>query len=155
MNPETTNAGNHIDLTNITKAKGTFVGVKFKTTKKPAAAFKGTVLEKVTAGVFRAGINFANLKTVKDGIEAGERNEVGPLPWGEWTEFPYLIGHKGETYVRLYPTNGTKVEVEHFVNGVKVDKDEFNKFLTPADAKPNDKPLECFTVKAANILEIA
>lgn len=145
---------NAIDLAKITNATGQFVSVSFKSTKKPASAFKGTVLEKVSNGVFRAGINFANLSSVKESIAQGERGEVQSLPWGEWVQFPYTIAHKGEQYVRLYPAVNAKVEVTYFVNGVSVNKDEFNSFLTPSDAKPSEKPLECFTVKASNILAI-
>jgi hypothetical protein len=148
------NASSTIDLSLITKSTGQFVKVAFKSTKKPAAAFKGTELTKVSSGVFRAGIDFSNLTSVKDGIANGERDEVGSLPWGEWVSFPYLIAHKGEQYVRLYPSVGHKVEVKHFVNGKEVSKDEFNSFLTPSDAKPSDKPLECFTVKATNIVSV-
>lgn len=143
-----------ININAITNATGQFVKVSFKTSKKPAAAFKGAVLEKVTEGVFRAGINFANLTSVKDGITNGERGEVQSLPWGEWVSFPYLIAHKGEQYVRLYPTEGCKTETKYLVNGVEVSKDEFNTFLTPSDAKPSDKPLECFTVKVSNLLSV-
>ena len=145
---------NAINLNNLTSAKGQFVSVSFKTSKKPAASFKGTVLEKMTSGVFRAGINFANLSSVKEGIANNERGEVQSLPWGEWVSFPYIIAHKGEQYVRLYPTEGCKCEVKYLVNGVEVSKDEFNGYLTPSDAKPSDKPLECFTVKASNIVSL-
>ena len=62
----------------ILDAKGNFVKAYWKSNPSPAAAHKKTVvLEKVTAGVVRAGINYANLSAVKDAIEAGERGEVG------------------------------------------------------------------------------
>ena len=142
------------DITLITQGKGQFVKVSFKSTKKPAAAFKGTELVKVSSGVFRSGIDFSNLASVKEGIANGEREAVGSLPWGEWVSFPYLIAHKGEQYVRLYPSVGHKVEVKHFVNGKEVSKDEFNSFLTPSDAKPSSEAIECFTIKASNIISV-
>lgn len=148
-----TNATNAADLSLITKGTGQFVKVSFKSTKKPAAAFKGTELVKVSSGVFRSGIDFANLSSVKDGIANGERGEVQSLPWGEWVSFPYIIAHKGEQYVRLYPSVGHKVEVKHFVNGKEVSKEEFNSFLTPSDAKPS-AGVECFTIKASNIISV-
>ena len=136
-------------------AKGQFVKVSFQSEKKPAAAHKGTSLVKQTTGVFRAGINFANLKSVKDGIANGERGEVQPLPWGEWVKFPYLISHKGESYIRLYPAVNGKVIVTYLVNGSPVDKDTFNGYLTPSDARRPDEPIECFTVKLNNVISIA
>jgi hypothetical protein len=143
-----------IDLAKITNAHGQFVSVSFKSVKKPSAKFKGVLLEKVSNGTFRAGINFANLGSVKEAIANGERGEVQSLPWGEWVSFPYLIAHKGEQYVRLYPSVGHKVEVKFFVNGAEVSKDEFNGYLTPSDAKPSAEAVECFTIKASNILAI-
>jgi hypothetical protein len=133
--------------------KGEFARVGFKSNPKPAAAFKGVVLEKVTFGVFRAGINYANMATVKAGIAAGERDEVGPLPWGEWVNFPYVITHKGHTYLRLATVKGGKMEVTYKVNGVVVTKDEFNGYLTPS-AAAGGGPVDVFTIKAENLLEV-
>jgi len=135
-------------------AKGQFVKVSFSTEKKPAAAHKGTILRKETTGVFRAGINFANLKSVQEGIANGERGDVQPLPWGQWVRFPYLIEHKGSSYLRLYPAVNGKVVVSYSVNGQSVDKDTFLSFLTPCEQRRPDEPLECFTVKADNVVSI-
>jgi hypothetical protein len=142
-----------MNLTQFLATKGQFIKVAFATEKKPSAAHKGRTLKKVTHGVFRAGINFANLMSVKEGIRDGERGEVQPLPWGKWTHFPYLIEHKGQTYVRLYPAVNGRVNVSYFVDGSPVDKDAFNSFLVPSEANRND-PVECFTVKADNIISI-
>ena len=142
-----------VSMDRFFETKGQFIKVSFQTEKKPAAAHKGTILKKITNGVFRAGINFANLKTVKEGIENGERGDVQPLPWGNWIRFPYLIEHKGEQYVRLYPANGGKVNVQYFVNGQAVEKAVFNSYLTPSEANRTD-PAECFTIKADNIISL-
>ena len=155
MTTTTTTAPSVLDLTKITSGKGQFVSVSFKSDKKPSAKFKGVQLTKVTNGVFRSGIDFANLSSVQDGIANGERGEVQSLPWGSWVSFPYIIAHNNQEYVRLYPVvNGnSKVEVAYFVNGTQVSKDEFNGYLTPSDAKPSEA-IECFTVKANNIISI-
>lgn len=143
----------------ILSAKGNFVKAKWKSIPKPAARFKTFQLEKITESVVRAGINFANLSSVKDAIAAGERGEVQPLPWGEWKSFPYIIEHKGAEYIRLYPSDG----INHYpksifyVNGEEVTKEDFATYLTPSDAKklldPEERP-ECFTIKAENVLGI-
>ena len=137
--------------------KGQFIKAKFRTTKKPAAAFKGKLLEKLTSGVFTAGKAFENLKSVKDGIAAGERGDVGPLPFGTWVVFPHVIKHtpKGgeETfYFRFYPAANNKPKVVYFVDGNEVTKEVFNSFLTPSDQKPSNEP--CFVVKSANIVSL-
>ena len=143
----------------ILSAKGNFVKAKWKSNPKPKAEFKSFQLEKITESVVRAGINFANLSSVKHAIEAGERGEVQSLPWGEWTAFPYLIEHKGVEYIRLYPSEGINhyPKSVFYVNGEEVSKEIFAGYLTPSEQKkmlsPEERP-ECFTIKASNILEI-
>ena len=149
----------------ILNCKGNFVKVYWKSNPSPAAAHKknGVILEKVTNAVVRAGIDFANLSSVKEGIENGERGEVQSLPWGEYLVFPYLIKHRSKgsdtdtIYVRLYPSVANTPKVKYFVNGVSVAKEEFASYLTASEASkllhPEDnKPVECFTIKQENIL---
>ena len=136
--------------------KGQFLKVCFETTKNPAARFKGTILRKRTSGVFRAGVDFAKLRAVEEGIAEGTRGPVQGLAWGEWLHFPYIIRHtgKGTIYLRLYPVPNNYPEVSYTVNGASVDKDTFNSYLTPSDAKGSDEPLLCFSVNAENIISI-
>jgi len=148
-------------LERILKAKGNFVKAVWKSNQTPAAAHKkaGIILEKHTSAVCRAGINFANLSSVQQGIAEGTRGEVQELPFGTWLHFPYIIKHtpKGsedeQYYVRLYPTDSRSNTI-YFVNGNQVDKDEFSQYLTESDKKKmysGEKP-ECFTIKKDNIL---
>lgn len=152
----------------IMNTKGSFVKVSWKSNPKPAGAYKQTLLEKQTVGVVRAGINYANLSSVKQGIEDGSRGAVDPLPWGEWkidkdgnSLFPYIIEHKGEDYIRLYPSDGNNHRCisTYYVDGELVSKDEFAKYLTPSEARKLLEPSEedrpaCFTIKSNNILGI-
>lgn len=142
----------------ILNAKGRFVKAAWRSEPKPAAKFKGVLLEKNTVGVVQAGVEFQNLSAVKEAIASGERGEVQSLPWGEWEVYPYIIKHKDEQYIRLYPSNGTnhKMNATYFVDGKEVDKNEFATYLTPSEAKkllePEENELLCFTVKANNIM---
>lgn len=141
-------------LDKILKSKGHFVSASWKSNPSPKAAFKHVFLEKVSVGVVRAGIDYANLASVQEGIENGTRGEVQELPWGEWEKFPYLITHKGETYIRLYPSNH-KVKTKYFVDSVEVDVNTFCDYLTPSAAAKilmSSEPLACFTPKVSNIL---
>ena len=131
------------------------MSVEWSSSTAPAAAYKkaGVVLEKITRSVVRTGVDFANLRTVKEAIENGERKEVGSLPWGEWKQFPYLIEHKGAQYLRLYPVMTVAPKVAYKVNGQEVDRDTFKSYLTPSAQADMDKDTvpECFTVKAENV----
>ena len=151
----------------ILNSKGSFVKARWKSQPKPAGAFKQFSLEKITEGVVRAGIDYSNLSAVKLEVEAGNRNPVGELPWGQWkidedgeSMFPYVIEHKGEDYIRLYPSEGQNHHCSstYYVDGVQVSKEDFAKYLTPSEAKKlldteSTQPL-CFTIKAKNVLGI-
>lgn len=43
------------------------------------------------------------------------------LPWGEWLRPNYLIGHKGETYLRAYKTKSSVTNVTYYLDGEKVE----------------------------------
>lgn len=145
-----------INLDSFFNNKGQFISVMFKSEKKAAAIHKNVKLEKRIEGVFRAGIDFGNLSSVKKGIENGERGEVQPLPFGEWLKFPYLIQYKETQYIRLYPTTNCVLKVQYLVNGVESTKENFLSFLTPSDkakAENGEKP-ECITVKVSNLIKL-
>lgn len=156
-----------VDLEVFTEKKGQYLPAAWKKSVKPAAAHKARTLEKRTSGVFRAGIDFSHLGMVVEAIRNGERGEVGELPWGEWQQFPYIIQHKGEQYVRLYPPyrrneDGTlepcwrlaQLAVQYFVDGNEVDRDTFKGFLTPSDARAMEDSPPCITVKLAHMIHL-
>jgi hypothetical protein len=146
----------------ILNSKGQFVRVMWKSNPTPAAVHKkaGIVLEKRTSAVCRAGINFANLSSVQQGIAEGTRGEVQELPWGKWkvdsegnSLFPYSIEHNNVDYTRLYPTD-VPCEVQYLVQNVQVTKEMYAEYLIPSEKTKlysGEKP-ECFTIKTANIL---
>jgi hypothetical protein len=131
---------------------GQFASVTFKSNPKPAAEFKGVTLEKTTTGVFRSGVNFANLASTKAEFATGERTEVQPLAWGSWEQFPFVIAHKGERFLRLTTVNGVKSKSTFKVNGTEVSRDEFEKFLVPSARSSAKAPTEVFNIKEANLV---
>jgi hypothetical protein len=145
-------------LSKFFASKGQFIRAAWKSNPSPAKAHKGTILEKRTTTIVRSGLSFANLSSVKAGIESGERPEVGPLPFGEWVIPNYLIKlEKPESvnyYLRMYPTGAVPM-VKYYVNGDETTKEHFASFLTPSEAKKllgeKDAP-ECFTIKLENVL---
>lgn len=150
MNTTSTSTNNVIEA--FLSSAGQFASVTFKSNPKPAAAFKGVVLEKVTTGVFRSGVNFANLASTKAEFASGERTEVQPLAWGEWAQFPFVIAHKGERFLRLTTVKGKKSQSTFKVNGVEVTRDEFESFLVPSARSENKTPTEVFNIKEANLV---
>lgn len=147
MNPTTTNVINA-----FLSAAGQFASVTFKSNPKPAAEFKGVTLEKTTTGVFRSGVNFANLTSTKAEFANGERTEVQPLAWGTWEKFPFVIAHKGERFLRLTTVNGVKSKSTFKVNGKEVSRDEFESFLVPSARSSAKTPTEVFNIKESNLV---
>lgn len=154
-----------VSLEDLFSKKGQYISAVFQTEKKPSAQHKAVRLEKRTSGVFRAGIDYSNIAEIADAIEAGERGEVGSLPFGVWERFPYTILHtparqtEQVRYVRLYPSkNAThRVSVQYLANGVEVSREQFASYLTPSEAKEmlqGGKELVCFTIKHGNLLSL-
>lgn len=112
------------------------------------------VVTKHTTAWVRAGINYANLASVREGIEAGEREEVQPLKWGTWSQFPFIITHKGNDYVRLYPAvfeNLKTPEVAYFIDGKEATAEECKALCLASEFREREDELTCFTINTANI----
>ena len=121
------------------------------------------VVEKVTSLVVRGGIDYDNMKTVKEGREDGSLpSENAGLPWGEWAEFPYHITHKGTEYARFYPASGIDIatgaafvpHVEYFLNGNPVEKKDIQQICLASEFPNRDETPLCFTIKADNVRSI-
>lgn len=112
-------------------------------------------VEKITEMQCRFGIEYDNIKAVKNARENGELPAVNQgLPWGEWEEYPYFIAHKGTDYMRLYTTHSNNKAVEkYFVDGVETNKETVKAMCLKSEFSDN-KPTEVITVKVANIQNI-
>lgn len=137
--------------------KGQFIELSFKSEPKPASAFKGVKLEKFTKGIYRTGINFANLTPVKEGIENKERGEVQGLPWGSWAVFPLVIAHTNKSgeykeYLRITFSPSHRPSMVYKVDGIEVSKEHFESHLTAS--KTDKEPTMVFNIEANNLLEV-
>jgi hypothetical protein len=146
-------------LDKILTAKGTHVSIRFKTTKapaKPKTLNAGILLEKETKGAFKAGISYANLKEVREAIEAGERGPVEAPKGKKWIKYPYTLESlkTGKELVRLYPASGDNQHpsVVYRVNGTEVSKEEFNSYLPPSEVNKTPQPL--FDLSVESILDL-
>jgi hypothetical protein len=128
------------------------------TWERAMKTLKGTKenITKRTTAYVRAGIDYANLAAVKQGIEAGEREAVEPLPWGEWVAFPFIIAHKGAEYVRLYPAvfDNLKATVEYFIDGKPATVEQVRPLCLASEFRERDEAPLCFTLKAESIVSI-
>jgi hypothetical protein len=134
----------------LRECKGQFLACEWTSEPKPLALHKGKVLRKFSKATVRTGVEFRNLSSVKEAIEAGEREEVGSLPWGEWMVYPYIITHKANEYIRLTLTEGCPIASRYEVDGVEVDASTFYAMLP----KQSGERPAVLTVKVANLVRL-
>lgn len=128
--------------------------------KRPLKVRKGVLdsVEKFTQAVVRTGVDYDNIKVVREGREDGSiPAENAGLPWGEWVQFPYHITHKGADYLRLYPASGIEFtpKVTYFLNGNVVTKEAVEALCLASEFNVSDDKPTCFTIKADSLVAIA
>jgi len=121
---------------------------------RPCKTRKGVTdsITKHVRMVGRMGIEYDNINDVQEKREEGTLPAINAgLPWGQWMEYPYLIEHKGNVYLRLY--FGTSVlnfpKTTFFRNGLEVAKGEIAPLLLASELAEKDG--DCFTCNIANI----
>lgn len=104
----------------------------------------------------RVGVNYDNIAVVKEGRATGELPaENAGLPWGEWLEFPYTIGHKGETYVRCTLLNNgfRRAPVFTLADGTVVDRETVRAGALASEFKDGDDSV-VFNIKVSSLVEV-
>ena len=133
-----------------TKKNGQYFAIEMKTTKKSSAKYKEMVLEKMTYVKNRIGQKYVSTANDLNGSYESLYETVIPYRLkrkldknGEW-----------QYYLEVH-TAGSNPHTKFFVNGVEVEKDEFNTYLTPSEA---NKKLESsnayYIVNIKNIIRL-
>lgn len=122
-----------------------------------SAKAHGQVVYKYTTGTVRKGIDYASQKSVQMKVQNEGKILTHELSWGEWdSKYPGLIiHHKGQDYVRLYPTPN-KFKSTYYLNGRPIEVEKLKNMNIVQNSYWNRKEgsIDCLTVKAANIQEI-
>lgn len=137
-------------LINFCSIKGQFFSIVWRREMKTRKSTTSKV-EKMVSGVFRAGLDYDNKASVQDKRESGELPAVNQgLPWGSWLLFPHIISHKGNLYLRIYPTNANQVRAEYFLNGESARREEVEPLCLASEFAEREQA-ECITVKLSNV----
>lgn len=152
------------NIDNLLKLKGHNVHVKWV---RPVKVRKNqTVYFKETSGKFSAGFPYDNMALVEAMRETGELPEENSgLPWGHWINYPYLIGHQGKVYIRLYPPSEDRTPLQQYrkstpkvrfltADGVEVAPDTVKAAALASEFPKDKKRLLCMTILADNIVQI-
>lgn len=161
----------------MTSAKGfQFVGITYGNEvrmNKGGNPYYGR-LTKVVSGQMCFNGNYENMvnnRIEREGFE-GVEFVSDKLPWGQWVEggVNKVITHKGEFYIRLYPTPNTKMKVTYYLDGVECTESEVSMILKAIapflpKQKESAKQSECGlegvkqlhpqSIKLSNIREIS
>ncbi len=142
----------------IPRADGRFVGVLWVRPLKTRKEFNGATVTKEVRTVVRAGINHEMREAVKEARESGDLPSVNNgLPWGQWSAFPLLITHKGQTYVRLYPVAVNDVSraprVIYRENGVRITRERAQALCLASEFSETTE-VTCYTLKAENLRRV-
>jgi hypothetical protein len=119
------------------------IGVEWQTEVTPAAKWRKHTLTKISRAVAMTGVEYKSLAVNEDA-------ETGALPWGEWSQYPYVVTHKGGEYLRIYTVDGS-VKTHYFVDGIDVSRDEFLGYLTPSQRETKRPNGGTLTIKAGNV----
>jgi len=103
----------------------------------------------------RVGVNYDNIKAVQEKRAEGQLPaENAGLPWGQWVEFPYVIEHKGEYYVRCTVLrNAHRKAPVYTVHGDVIDKD-MAKTMCLASEFSDGGDNDVFNVKVSSIISV-
>lgn len=114
------------------------------------------VITKKTRMSIRAGLDYDNMKAVQEKRETGELPEINQgLKWGTWKNFPYLIEHKGQEYIRLYPNPNGKTVTEYFVDGHPANLEEFQTLVLASELPKKDGNMpDCISIAFDNVKEL-
>ena len=133
-------------------------GGQFRTVdiERPLKVKKGVepITKKSTVSI-RLGVAYDNIKDVQAKRESGELPaENAGLPWGEWLQYPYVIAHKGEQYLRCsLNKNGNPKPAQYFQNGIEITKEQAQAVAYASEFADKDD-MDVFNLKASNIVTV-
>ena len=115
---------------------------------------KGNGVRKVSKGVLKIGIDYANMKENKEIVTGG-------LPYGQWYkgyEGYIIINDKGNLQLRVYTTKNPnhKVETKWYHNGIETTKEDIvaNGILPPSKVKSYGNDKGVFNIPIEHIISL-
>lgn len=131
--------------------KGQIGGFMWQRALKTRKGVSSLVTKEVRC-VARVGIEYDNQRAVKEGRESGELPAVNQgLPWGQWLQYPYLIEHKDNLYLRIYPMPGHMPKEVYRLNGQIARREEVEPLCLASEFKPHES---CICLNLNHLLRI-
>ena len=136
--------------------KGHYCGL---TISRPVELLKSSPVSgiiKMSKMSVRAGVDYDNIKAVKEARESGALpKENAGLREGEWEIFPYVIKGKNGRRLRFTSNPNGKSTVQFFKDGKEISRAEALQYATAKEktVKKSEERI-CFDVKEENVMEI-
>lgn len=141
------------DIERILSKKGQIATI---TTMRDMRMRKGQpTVQKMSTFQCRLGVNYDNIAVVGEKRTTGELpSDPQPLAWGEWLEFPYLITHNNQLYVKCTPLhNNNTSKTKFLLDGYEISKDVVKPMCLSSEFSET-RTNDAFTIKASSIIEI-
>ena len=142
-------------LRRVLSKAGQFTGFLWVRPLKTRKGVTATVTKTVRC-VGRLGVEHDNRAKVIEARANGTLPATNQgLPWGEWLMVdgvsfaPYLITHKGNMYVRIYPVEGRAPRVMYKIDGQVVSKADAEALCVASEFSKVDGAIGCMTLSAS------
>ena len=134
-----------------TKKNATIIYQRAAKTRK---AFSDNIITKQSEGLVRFGVEYDNIKNVKEKRINGELPSTNNgLLWGTWKKYPYIIKHKNNIYLRCTVIPNQHFKTAYKLNGVTIEKEVLEPMLLKSELNSTEN-LDVFTVDIKNIIAI-
>lgn len=145
-----------------TRKKGTIISVEYKSnpTLNAVAKKSGITLEKYTTTTGRFGVNYNNIKAVKEQRELDKQNGVvrqQKTIWWNWLNNNTIKEHtiNGNKYLTITTSKLAKPKVKYVLNGKEISKEELQKQNIVINSYWSEKePIQQYDININNIISI-
>lgn len=145
------------------RKKGTLISVEYKSipTLNSQAKASGIKLEKFTKTVARFGVNYSNIKAVKEQRQQDKENGIvrqQKTIWWNWLDNNNIIKeHKenGKKYLTLTTSKIARPQVKYMLNDKEISKEELQAKGIVINSYWNEKePIQQYDITLDNLLKI-
>ena len=145
------------------RRKGTIISVEYKSepTLNAVAKKLGIKVEKHTITTGRFGVNYSNIKAVKEQRELDKQNGVvrqQKTIWWNWVDGNNIIKEhttNGNKYLTITTSKLAKPKVKYLLNGVEITKEELQAKNVIINSYWADKePIQQYDININNIIAI-
>lgn len=144
------------------RRKGTLISVEYKSspTLNAQAKASGIKVEKITKTVARFGVNYSNIKAVKEQRELDKQNGIvrqQKTIWWNWLDNGTIKEHNtnGNKYLTLTTSKIAKPKVKYLLNGKEITKEQLQEQNVIINSYWNEKePIQQYDVNIDNLIKI-